>query len=151
MRRTIAGVEARIIMILHSQAIFPVTQLIRDLRLGGETFYRHKEFLISARLVKQIRVKYSKVRIVHLELTDRGTEVAILLEKIADLLEPMQAATRSEHELEIADSVIRDQFKIYQPKLHQNYAKEIKEKNLFSDGSTSFSGIVSSSDKSSVK
>lgn len=73
---------------LHSHAATSVTDIIRILKLGGDTFYRHKQVLARAELIRETAVRKTRTRTIYLELTDNGAKVAVHLERIAELLEP---------------------------------------------------------------
>lgn len=67
-----------------------VTELIRELKLGGDTFYRHKDTLVKAGLIRQISDKNSKIHTVRFELTYVGFRVAILLDQLSDTIEELE-------------------------------------------------------------
>jgi DNA-binding transcriptional ArsR family regulator len=81
------GIQVQILINLRKHDHKFITELIRALKLGGDTFYRHKQALVEGGLIREIVNKDSRIRTVRLELTCEGTQVAILLEELAVMLE----------------------------------------------------------------
>ena len=88
-------IQVQLLIKIHKHNYLSVTELIRDLKLGGETYYRHKEALIDWGLVREVVRRNSKVRTVKLELTKKGSQVTILLEELSTMLSETQSVENS--------------------------------------------------------
>lgn len=78
--------ESAILLVIYKHAPQSITEMMRALRLGGDTFYHHKKALVETGLIREVPGRDSRIRVVRLELTNQGVEAASLLDKLSAVL-----------------------------------------------------------------
>lgn len=78
--------QSAILLVVYRHGPQSITEIMRSLKLGGDTFYRHKEALVRSALIREVASRDSRIRVVKVELSNRGIGVATLLDKISALL-----------------------------------------------------------------